>query len=275
MNCKNCHTELSEQDDFCKSCGGKVIRNRLTIRNLFEHISTTFLNVDNTFIRTFLNLFKKPEEVIGGYINGMRKRYINPISYLALAITIGGVYMIVLNKYFPNQLVEMSSVGMKEQQVFAAKFMSKVQEYYSLFMVLMIPFYALISRLVFINKKEFNYTEHLVMAMYIVAQFSLVSSFLNVLLLVLQLPASILSSVSIFLQIGYFAYCYKRLYKLTILEIILKGLIFFGILIALMIVFVILLFIMAFLFKDSAFMQDFIEMQKAGYEAGQNAAKNK
>ena len=273
MNCKNCHTKLEENDDYCKNCGGKVIRNRLTIKNLFEHVSSTFLNLDNTFLLTFLNLFKKPEDVIGGFINGTRKRYINPINYLALAITIGGIYMIILNKYFPNQLIEMSSAGIKEQEVFAAKFMSGVKDYYSLFMVLLIPFYALISRLVFINKKEFNYTEHLVMVMYIVAQFSLISSFLNLLLFLLQLPASILSSGSIFFQIAFFGYCYKRLYKLSIPDIILRTLIFLGILLVLMIILTIMAVIIGIMFKDSVFMQDLIELQKGAFEAGQKAAE--
>lgn len=46
----------------------------------------------------------------------MRKRYFNPISYLALAITIGGLYMLVLNKYFPNALTGMSTLGVQGQE---------------------------------------------------------------------------------------------------------------------------------------------------------------
>ncbi|MFK7833885.1 MAG: DUF3667 domain-containing protein [Winogradskyella sp.] len=268
MNCKNCHTTLEKHDDYCKNCGGKVIRNRLTIKNLFAHFGETYFNIDNTFLRTFINLFKKPELVIGGYISGVRKRFLNPISYLALAITIGGVYVIVLNKYFPNAMVEMSSAGIKEQEAMAKQITSVSQDYYSLMMVLYIPFYALISRLVFINKKEFNYTEHLVMAMYIVAQFSLVSSFLNLLLLVMQLPGSFLMSFSILFQIGYFGYCYKRLYKLSIPEIMLKTLIFLGILLALMIVGIIILIILGILFPDSPFIQEILESQRGAYEAG-------
>ena len=68
MNCKNCDTLLKEQDDFCNSCGAKVIRNRLTVRNLFEHFSETFFNYDNKLLRTFTTLFTKPEVVIEGYI---------------------------------------------------------------------------------------------------------------------------------------------------------------------------------------------------------------
>lgn len=274
MNCKNCHTELQEQDDYCTSCGGKVIRNRLTIRNLFEHVSETFFNYDNKLLRTLIDLFKKPEAVIGGYINGTRKRYVNPISYVALSLTIGGLYMLILNKFFPNAMAEMSSMAVqKGQEEFMSNYWSFLQKYYSFFMIMLIPLYALISRLVFVNRKEYNYTEHLVMAMYIMAQFSLVSSFLNIILLLLQLSPSLLGTASIFLQMAYFGYCYKRLYKLSFGGFILRTLWFLAILLLIMIVIVLLGVLMAFLFKDSAVVQGMIESQKAAIEA-QEAIKD-
>lgn len=134
-------------------------------------------------------------------------------------------------------------------------------------MILLIPFYALLSRLVFLKRKEFNYTEHIIMTIYIVAQFSLLSSFINIVLLTLQLPSSILGSASIFLQIAYFGYCYKRLFKLSGVGIMLKSLLFLGTLVALFIIIFIIGIISAILFKDSAVIQSFIEAHKATIEA--------
>ena len=88
MNCKNCNTSLIEGNDFCGFCGAKVIRNRLTIKNLLAHFSEQFLNYDNQFLKTFLHLFTKPEVVIGGYIDGTRKKHVNVISYFAIALTL-------------------------------------------------------------------------------------------------------------------------------------------------------------------------------------------
>jgi hypothetical protein len=268
MNCKNCTTELSLNSEFCNQCGGKVIRNRLTFRNLFEHITETFFNYDNKLLRTFIDLFKKPEAVIGGYIEGVRRRYVNPISYLALAITVYGIYIIVINKFFPNALAAgMSISDDKNQQEMVSVMLKYIEEYYSIMMILFIPLYALLSRLVFINRKEFNFTEHIVMAMYIMAQFSLVSSFLSITLLVLQLPPDLLGSVSIFLQIAFFAYCYKRMYKLSFGGLVLRTLFFLGIFIAIMIGCILLGVIVAIFFKDSAFTQQILESQKSAIEA--------
>ena len=100
MKCKNCNTLLDEQSDYCNICGARAIRNRLTIKNLFEHFSEQFLNYDNKFLQTFITLFKRPESVIGGYIEGTRKRYVNVITYFSIAIMITGVEYFILNKFF-------------------------------------------------------------------------------------------------------------------------------------------------------------------------------
>ena len=82
MQCKNCQNPFLESDDYCSNCGARIIRNRLTIRNLFEHLSETFFNYDNKLIRTFIALFTKPDDVIGGYIVGVATGYLIPILHL-------------------------------------------------------------------------------------------------------------------------------------------------------------------------------------------------
>src|SRR5690606_26236828 len=139
--------------DYCGSCGGKVIRNRLTIKNLFADFSQQFLNYDNTFLKTFIALFKKPEDVIGGYINGTRKKYVNAITYFAIALTLSGLQIFILNKFFPEvmNLKSMSLEGMEDMQQDNMAFM---QEYQSILYMLMVPVYALISKFVFLKFKK-------------------------------------------------------------------------------------------------------------------------
>ncbi|MGB3152312.1 MAG: DUF3667 domain-containing protein [Maribacter sp.] len=45
--------------------------------------------MDNTFLKTLLHLLIKPEIVVDGYIGGIRKKYLNPISYGNYTYTIG------------------------------------------------------------------------------------------------------------------------------------------------------------------------------------------
>ena len=127
--CKNCKSELEETATYCTRCGGKIIRKRLTIRNLFEHVSETFFNYDNKLLRTLISLFTKPEDVIGGYINGVRKKYVNPISYFALALSVSGLYLFIVNKFFPETL-DFSVFAYEGQEELQNKNASFVQEYY-------------------------------------------------------------------------------------------------------------------------------------------------
>ncbi|MEO8773855.1 MAG: DUF3667 domain-containing protein [Gelidibacter sp.] len=200
------------------------------MKNLFADFSQQFLNYDNTFLRTFLTLFKNPENVIDGYINGTRKKYVNAITYFAIALTLSGIQIFILNKFFPETMSpeSMSLKGMKGMKQEDLKIM---EDYQSILYMLMVPIYALISKLVFLNIKKFNYTEHVVINMYLIAHVSIVSSMLVV--LATSIGVIYMTSVLTLLafQVLYSAYAFKRLFKTTLKSIILKSLIFLVILV--------------------------------------------
>ncbi len=100
MNCKNCKTALQADDHFCHSCGAKIMRNRLTFKNLWEDLNERVLNLDNNLFRTIKDMFIRPELVIEGYISGVRKKYMDPISYLGVALTLSGIILFILRKYY-------------------------------------------------------------------------------------------------------------------------------------------------------------------------------
>ena len=265
MNCKNCHTELPPNSDFCNHCGAKVIRNRLTFRNLFEHISETFFNYDNKLLRTFLDLFARPDVVIGGYISGIRKRYVNPISYFGLAITLTGIYLLTMNKFFPEAM-DFSNFAFEGQEEIQRRNMNFVQEYMSLFMMLYIPIYALIAKVTFVGLREFNYTEMLVVFLYWQSQVSIVSALLGVLGACFGIANGLISMSLLPLMVIYAAYMFKKLYKLTFGHIIIRTLLFFGVGGAFFVVLSIVIGIVMFLNGD---MQQIMEAQEAARQASQ------
>ena len=264
MECKNCHTALKETDDFCNICGAKIIRNRLTIRSLFSHFSEQFLNYDNKLFQTFIQLFSKPEAVIGCYINGTRKKYVNVISYFAIALTIAGLQLYILNKFFPEAL-DLSNFGGQGTEAMQQKNMQFIQEYQSIVMMLYVPIYAIMAKIVFFGNKKFNYTELLVIFMYILSQLTIVSAFIMVFAayfggtiggigLIITLP----------LQIIYSAYCLKRLFGISVKKIILRTLFF---LIVLGVFFIAGSILAAIVMYFNGDMMEMMEAQRAAKEA--------
>ena len=263
MNCKNCNLPLTETDDYCSNCGAKVIRNRLTVKALFSHFSEQFLNYDNKFLQTFLHLFSKPESVIGCYINGTRKKYVNVISYFAIAITISGLQLYLLNKYFPG-LVDISSITVDGQEEFAKKNLEFSQEYQSIIMMISVPIYAIISKIVFFNIKTFNYTEHLVMFMYIFSQMTIFGALFQIIGAVFGISLGTTSIIFLPIQILYSAFCLKRFFKLSLKGIILKMLFFLVILSIVIAIFSILFLIVMY---SNGSLQEMIEAQRAARES--------
>ncbi|WP_250432873.1 DUF3667 domain-containing protein [Hanstruepera flava] len=241
MLCKNCKIAIDSTDNYCKNCGGKIIKKRLTIQNLFEHFSAQFLNYDNLFLQTFICLFTKPEDVIGGYIDGVRKKYINPISYFALAITLAGFQIYIIKTFFPEGL-DLSNITIEGQEEFANSYFSFIQDYQSLILPLFVPAYALMSKIVFYNYKKYNYTEHLVTFLYILSQLTIAMILPVITFTGLGYTYGDFTMFTIIFQITYSAYCLKRVFALSFKKLLLKTLLFF-VVFSLLYVLAIILFI--------------------------------
>ena len=229
MICKNCKRLLPNQINYCTDCGAKVIRNRLTLRNLFDDFNQHFLNYDNTFLKTLIHLFTKPEAVIDSYINGTRKKYVNAIGYFTIALTFAGLQMYIINKFFPDAL-DFSTYNPNSSELETQtqnKIIEYTREYQSIIMMFYIPIYALISKITFFNIKKYNYTEHLVVYMYTQAQVTIVGFVFTIGALLLGMPFMFIGFLMLPLMVIYIAYCLKRLYNLSIGGIILRTL-FFG-----------------------------------------------
>lgn len=251
---------------YCNVCGAKVIKNRLTLKNLFESFSEQFLNWDNKFLQTFLALFKKPEDVIGSYIEGTRKKYVNVVSYFAIAITLSGLQIYIMQQYpmdYDAYLNPDPNIA-KMQKEFNDSMFKFVSDYQSLIMMLYIPFYALLVKLFFIKNRTYNYTERLVIFMYAQAQISIAIGIFTIILIPLGTSMTVFGLLVVPIQIFYFAYCLKRVYNLTTAEIILKTLLF---LIVLGIILVIIIILGSYLMYEFGMLDEVIESKKQAIEA--------
>lgn len=208
MNCKNCDSSLRTDYSFCPDCGAKVIRNRITIKNLWYDIIERYFNLDNSFLRTLKDMMMRPEVVCHGYISGIRKKYLNPISLLAISLTLSGAILFLM-KNVAWDTIDFSKLPFADEQN-SEKIMSITMEYSSFLFLFYIPLLAICGFLLF-NKKQYNLPEHVVIAMYALATFSIVSFPYSVITLVF-IPQTYME-ISLYYSVIMILYCLYVSYR--------------------------------------------------------------
>ena len=172
MLCKNCGNSLRTDYSYCPDCGAKIIRNRITAKNLWYDIVERYFNLDNSFFRTLRDMILKPHVVCQGYISGIRKKHLNPISLLAISLTLSGVILFVM-KNISWDTIDFSQMPFYNGEG-SEKLMSITMEYSSILFIFYVPLFAFCGFLLF-NGKKYNLPEHVIIAMYSLATFNIIT----------------------------------------------------------------------------------------------------
>jgi len=225
MECKNCGTQQQTDFDYCPNCGAKVIRNRLTFKNLSHDITERYFDLDNTFLRTFKHLLTKPELVIDGYISGIRRKYLNPISYLGIALTLSGLLYFMMQKIITLEMY-MAFFNQELNPEFYKKVMPILFDFQALVFILFIPIFAFAGWLTF-NKKGYVFSEYLVVFLYTLAQFTILSFPIGLIVLTLD-PQNyvMISTFMLPVMFIYSVYVMQRINKLSMGQVILRTCLF-------------------------------------------------
>lgn len=252
MNCKNCNTNLQDASFFCHTCGAKVITQRINTKVLIAEFMLSYIGWDNRFLLTLRSMVLRPATVISDYLNGIRSRYMAPIVFVGLGVAIG---TIIFNIYSEEYLEFVDSAGRAQMDMVQENFndgeLSQKQfdsqresleltrtiqeyllKYLNIFSFIMLPFYALISRIVFGSK--YNYGEHLVINCYIQG----LSFFMGVIFFLVGIyiypPLYYFQLIVLFF---YYLWTFAKLMNFGVGKAIVKLLLFLGIMLLFSIVF--------------------------------------
>ncbi|MEP0214571.1 MAG: DUF3667 domain-containing protein [Cellulophaga sp.] len=223
MNCKTCNTGITDTHKYCSNCGAKIVLDRISLKGAWQEFIGPFFSWDNNFWKTLFNLFTKPKEVLEAYINGARKKYFQPFSYLVVYATIA----LIINKIFPSTEVVDFTNGFKygigdanpKAPKEALESINLIYQfytnYYNLIIISSIPVYSLLTYLTF-RKRDHNYSEHLVFNAYIQANLGYTLIVLQLFLFnLIGLSKEIISSAFILISAIYALYVFIKLYQLT------------------------------------------------------------
>ncbi len=236
--CKNCGSIVYAQKRYCADCGAKWIENRITLRNVGADFADMYLGFDTKFVRTFIDLFRKPEAVINGFISGRRMGYVDALRYLFISLFLSGIFLFIVKKmdlemFDPQELRNLyenmgySEAMVKTQMSFMEGYSLFIQDYMSFIIMLSIPIYAFLGKLTFRGKRYYNYTEQVVVQLYTYSQIAITLVPFNLIIIYFFKDLYyIWSNVPLLAMIFYNAYVYKRLFKLDTAGIIGKSVLF-------------------------------------------------
>lgn len=260
MNCKNCKLQIASDIKFCNDCGAKVVQKRITVYSLFTDAFQNVFGWDNKFFITVKTLIKAPDQIFLEYIDGTRKKYMNPIAFLLIGVGISIFLFNLFTDDFLNISRDMSIRQLdfmaenlkgpfesaeyrKEQLAQSLKIQTYLLKYFNLFTFLSLPMYTFMAFLVY--RKPYNYGEHLVINTYIQGLGFLLTSIFFALSILIN---PLFYYLTIFGLFTYYTYAYGKLYQLNIPESLLKIFKFLGILIGLFIITMVLVVIVTVLF---------------------------
>lgn len=155
--CKNCNHAFESQ--FCGQCGQDAHTHQINAHFLWHDIQHGFFHFDKGILFTLKELFTRPGFSIKDYLNGKRVKHFKPLS---LVIILAGVWGIMYH-YMPVTMQDQTN----EKAIEGVRITQWLRDHYTIAELINLPFYALASYLVF---KTYNYSEHLVINAFLMAQ---------------------------------------------------------------------------------------------------------
>lgn len=114
MNCKNCQNHLSDTYKYCPSCAGKVVKERFSIKMLLEDATKEIFGWDNKYFVTVKYLLLKPEVLIREYLDGTRKKYVNPLTFLTIGAALSVLFFNIYSEEYMGMVTSLNQSNAKD-----------------------------------------------------------------------------------------------------------------------------------------------------------------
>lgn len=235
-DCKNCGTAFDGK--FCPNCSQKADTHRLTLGHLAHETTHAVTHTDKGILLLIKEMFVRPGIVAREYVEGKRKKYFNPITFLLILMAIQ-VYAVKKTDFYGQftrtvqkayeQMAKADSSSAKNVEDFkkqmdkADKQATMATDNNKLITVVFIPLLAFLTW-IFFKKSGFNYAENLVFNVLINGQL-IVWFLLLCIMPILIRPSLVVLAMYIYLLASwiYSIIAYRQFYKQKWGWTILKG----------------------------------------------------
>lgn len=168
-NCLNCGQEIT--GNYCSNCGQKKYR-RIDRKYIIEEAQYSLLHTNKGFLYSVKNILKNPGKTARDFIDGNRVNHYKPIL---LAFVLSGISAFISIKiigiYKVMETTKVNGKSINSPQMH--EIMTFITSYNSFLALLMIPFFALLTKALF-YKWGHNYYEHVVMNAFFQAYYTII-----------------------------------------------------------------------------------------------------
>lgn len=224
--CPNCGAAISKKEKFCPDCGQKNRLPRITVGVLVKDFLQYIFNADRGILNLMKGLATRPGQVVTEFVEGKRKKYFNPFSFLAICIA----FMVLMNSWIKpyraysyevpqSVLARIPDAATRDAYSLVVKRDAQVQDFFNRHMnfgtLITAPFFAFFLWL-FFKRRGRNMAE-------IAVAFILLTAFISVVLAVLFSPFqamaknsnihSYLTLVGVTIESFYYAWGLKTFFR--------------------------------------------------------------
>lgn len=179
--CKNCGEPVEKK--FCPNCGQKVSVQRIAFKTLIKDIPHAVWHIEKGFLFNLVRLFKRPGYAIKDYLEGRRKNFYHPLSYMLLVLATMLVAMSFMKVHYYDSVQD---AWMSSGKAAFWKEYDATQQVWIHYYKFYIPFYLPWMSLIFFlwlraMKQKYNYWECIVISFFVSAQMTVPQIFVLVL----------------------------------------------------------------------------------------------
>lgn len=150
--CLNCEAAL-EGAAYCRHCGQKADTRRLSIGDIAHAAVHVLTHADHSAFALVRDLAARPGRVAREYVEGRRRKYFNPFTFVLVVVGVASVFMAM------TRFVDFT-MGASPNPV--SRFL---QSNLNLVILVQLPLLALFQRMLF-AREGLNFAEHLVLSSY-------------------------------------------------------------------------------------------------------------
>jgi hypothetical protein len=221
MNCKNCDAALS--GNFCANCGQTSEIHRVTFKHFLHEFFHAFTHTDKGILLLMKELLSRPGHVAREYLDGKRKKYFNPLTFLIILSSLYAYFGEVSGYY--EALAGTNRYSGKGSGTFseAMGIMNEHGKIVSLF--LMPVLISFLSRLFFFKSKN-NVAENLVLNAMVLGQvyLGMILIFIPAFVLFPSIPITYNNGLFHVVMLVYLVTAYRQFFRNNIFLTALKAL---------------------------------------------------